>query len=197
MRQDEKRLVLLKGGEPALHERDDDALMQLASAGVMAAFEQLTRRHQAALRGYCTRRCGVGLGDEVAQEVLLAVWTTRADYQPRGRFRAYLFTIAERRCLNAARSQKRAAERLEVRPETSATDTPLESLLARERQRRLFATLDQLSTDQRRALLLHYAAGLDYEAIAAITGRGESTVRSRVFLGLTRLRKLLIKRGEP
>ncbi|MDB4975618.1 MAG: family polymerase sigma factor [Myxococcaceae bacterium] len=197
MRRDPKHLTLLRGGEPALEERPDDELMQLAAADVSSAFEALTRRHQAAVRRYCARRCGVGLGDEVAQDVFLSLWTTRAEYQPRGRFRAYLFTLAERRCHNATRDRKRAAARNELASPPPEPDTALDTLLARERQRRLFAMVDALQSEQRRAILLHYAAGLDYEDIAVLTERAPATVRSRVFLGLAQLRKRLTKGGEP
>jgi RNA polymerase sigma-70 factor, ECF subfamily len=203
MRSDRKHLVLIESSPPSEHgaseleSRDDDELMQLAAAGMTRAFELLTRRHQTALRSYCTRRCGVALGDDVAQEVLLAVWAGRSSYAPRGCFRAYLFTIAERRCHNALRAAGRAARRSMGTADAAPEATAFEVLLRRERQRRLFEVVNELSAEQRRTLFLRFAADLGYEEIAALTGRGTATVRTRVRMGLTQLRRRLARRAEP
>ncbi|MFT3926279.1 MAG: RNA polymerase sigma factor [Myxococcales bacterium] len=195
---DRATLKLLRAQGVPLEERDDDALMQLSRAGVMAAWEVLVRRHQGALRGYCARVCGSALGDEVAQEVLLAVWAERERYQAQGRFRAYLFLVAARRARNALRSHKRASERGQAAvPVDFADPLQLDMLLARERERRLFGLLEKLPEDQRASLLLRYAAELDYDEIALVVERPSATVRSRVFLGLKRLRQLLQGKELP
>jgi len=186
-------------GDPLpLEQRDDDELMQLAALGVERAFELLIRRHQRALRGYCARLCGPAGADDVAQEALLTVWNLRGSYEARGHFRAYLFTIAERRCMNAQRSRRRASAREERagHEERDPSHTPLDELLASERQRKLYESVNKLAREQRRAILLHYAGGLDYEEIALVTERPAATIRTRVFQGLLRLRKLA-PRGKP
>ncbi|HVZ34956.1 MAG TPA: sigma factor-like helix-turn-helix DNA-binding protein [Polyangiaceae bacterium] len=70
-------------------------------------------------------------------------------------------------------------------------------VLVQERQRRLYLHVSKLSSAEQRAISLRYAAGLDYEEIAAIVKRPAATVRSRVFSGLLKLRKLMPKQGEP
>jgi RNA polymerase sigma-70 factor (ECF subfamily) len=191
-------LVSTRGEPPVLALRDDDGLMVLACRGIEGAFEQLIRRHQAALRVFCARHCGNGAGDEIAQEVLLTVWHARASYEPRGKFRAYLFTIADRRCKKDARSRVRATRATSAASEYhTQPETPLESLLASERDAALERTLQTLPDEQRQALLLRYAAGLDYDEIADVVARPSATVRSRVFLALARLRKLANTSGAP
>jgi len=189
-------LVSAREEPPPLALRDDDALMMLARHGTAGAFEQLIRRHQAALRAFCARHCGNGAGDEIAQEVLLTVWHTRVSYEPRGKFRAYLFTIADRRCKKDARSRVRAARATHTPSEHApGPETPLDRLLICERDEQLERTLATLPSEQRQALLLRYAAGLDYDEIADVVARPSATVRSRVFLALARLRKLSDKSG--
>jgi RNA polymerase sigma-70 factor (ECF subfamily) len=56
--------------------------------------------------------------------------------------------------------------------------------------------LAKLPGEQREAIVLRFSAELDYADIGRIAGRSEETIRSRVFLGLSRLRKLLGKGGE-
>lgn len=193
---DPPRLKALPGGSPPLDARADDELMQLARAGLEAALATLIRRHQGAVRAYCARVCGTGLADDVAQEAFLAVWARRDEYEARGRFRAYLFMLAEKRALNALRTgsrqrRKHEAAQIEILPDPDQLD----ALLDRERQEQLYALVDQLPHEQRRAIWLRYAGGLEYAEIAEIVARPEATVRTRVFLGLKRLRASLRKGG--
>lgn len=187
------RHLCIVADDVPLARRDDDALMQLAAIGVRGAFEVLVGRHQGALRSYCARRCG-GAGDEVAQEVFVTIWQLRRSYDPRGRFRAFLFTIAERRCRNQRRDARRA-QTVDGDAAPGVEAEQLDGLLARERQRLLYERVALLSAEQREAILLHFAGGLDYAEIAEVARRPEATIRSRVFLGLKRLRTILRKQG--
>jgi RNA polymerase sigma-70 factor, ECF subfamily len=174
-----------------LAERTDDELMQLASAGVDDAFAQLVRRYAGQVRGYCTRRCGgAAAGDDVAQEVFLQLWRTRGRYEPRAKFRAYLFTIVQTRVLNAV--MRRPCE-VELAHDIPLPGQELDAVLEAERVRRLHQKLSLLPLRLREAVLLRFSAGLDYGEMAEVLERSQSTVRSRVFHGLMRLRKLLGK----
>jgi RNA polymerase sigma-70 factor (ECF subfamily) len=191
-------LKAVTDASPPLAERSDDALMLLARSGVDLALAILIRRHQAALRSYCARVCGTALADDVAQEAFVALWRARHEYEARGRFRAYLFALAERRALNALRSSKRQVQKHKsAQVEEPLDPSQLDALLAEERKARLFGLVDALPSEQRRALWLRYAAELDYAEIAEIVARPEATVRTRVFLGLKRLRSFLHGKGEP
>jgi RNA polymerase sigma-70 factor, ECF subfamily len=180
---------------PALAERTDDELMQLASAGVSDAFSHLVRRHAEQVRSYCTRRCGgAAQGDDVAQEVFVELWRTRARYEPRGKFRSCLFTIVQTRVLNAVRRRPREVE---LAHDIPLPGRELDAVLEAERVRRLHQKLSLLPRQLREAVWLRYAAGLDYGEMAGVLQRSPSTIRSRVFFGLLRLRKLLGKDRDP
>lgn len=165
--------------------------MALGAAGQHAAFETLVRRHQQRLRAYCARWCGSGpLGDDVAQECFVELWQRRGSYQPQGKLKSYLFRIAASRCKN----QQRALGRQQAAHETSlatATERRSDRLLLGDEKRRLQHGLDQLPELQKEAVLLRYAVELDYAEIASLLDVPEATVRSRVFLGLVKLRRLL------
>jgi RNA polymerase sigma-70 factor, ECF subfamily len=180
--------------EPPIVDRSDDELMQLASAGLDDAFALLVRRYQGQVRGYCSRRCGgAAAGDDVAQEVFVELWRTRARYEPRGKFRAYLYTIVQTRVLNAV--QRRPRE-VELDHDIPLPGQELDAILEAERQRRLYEKLALLPGRLREALILRFSAGLDYGEMAEVLARSQSTVRSRVFHGLLRLRKLLGKERD-
>ena len=55
----------------------------------------------------------------------------------------------------------------------------------------LTKALAQLDANQREALLLKYAEGLEYGEMSAMTGVGESALKMRVKRGVDRLRTLL------
>jgi RNA polymerase sigma-70 factor (ECF subfamily) len=185
-------------------ELDDEALMLLAAAGRRDAFAALARRHLPALARFCAKLVADGpLGEEVAQDALLDVWAGRQRYR-RGNVRVHLLTVARHRCLNQLRDARRHARWVEpaADPEpaggaSAARPDPLEELLEAERTRGVLRALAVLPPKLREAVLLRYDQGLEYPEIARVVGRGESTVRSRVMLGLRRLRAALGDEGEP
>lgn len=73
-------------------------------------------------------------------------------------------------------------------PRSSETD-----LRELERARRLYAALDLLPAEKRAALILHDLEGLDVADVAAISGTGELTVRSRLRDAHKKLAEILRK----
>jgi RNA polymerase sigma-70 factor, ECF subfamily len=186
---------------PAQDECADDELMKRAAGGDSVAFAALVRRHHERLRAFCSRWCGsAGAGDDVAQDCFVELWRRRAQYVPQGKFKQYLFQIAANRCKNQRRAQGRelgvnmAASH---EPPTRDSDPSSEPLVLRDRQRRMQLGLSRLPEPQREAVLLRYSAELDYAQIATLLEAPEATVRSRVFLGLTKLRRLLRVENKP
>jgi RNA polymerase sigma-70 factor (ECF subfamily) len=187
------RLRLVSTPPPAsLQACSDDALMGLAQAGRREAFAVLVERHAARLANLCARLLQDGaLGVELAQDTWLKVWSERAQYRPQGRFEVWLATLARNGCRNQLRSHgARRRREQQVEPELAAPGE-VEQLLAHERDRRVQRALARLPEPMREALLLRFAHELRYEQMEQALGVSESTLRSRVFHGLKRLRHLL------
>ena len=180
--------VPLPQPEPEL---SDDDLMRGAAEQDHAAYAVLVRRHQARVRAYCGRWCGSGvLGDDLAQECFVEVWQRRASYVPQGKFKSYLFRIAANRCKNQQRSRRREQALHEA--QTSGNAEPeSQRLRVNERRERVQRSVAKLPEPQREAVLLRYSAELDYAEIASLLDVAEATARSRVFLALMKLRRLL------
>jgi len=180
---------------PILDERSDDELMRSAGAGQREAYEALVRRHQRSVRAYCARWCGSAVvGDDLAQECFVEVWRRRQSYVAEGKFKAYLFHVAANRCKNQRRAQGRervATDASAVEARVSEEPPSSDRFALGERHERLQLGLAKLPELQREAVLLRYSAELDYAAIAALLSVPEATLRSRVFLGLMKLRRLL------
>ena len=105
-------LKIIQGGQPqALEDLSDDELMLLAAADRKAPLGVLIDRHQPVVLGFSTRFLGDhAAAEDVTQEVFLTLWAERRRYEPRGRLRSYLLTLAVNRCRTTIR-QRRTSER--------------------------------------------------------------------------------------
>lgn len=183
------RFFVVPPSEGRAEERSDAELMLLASAGAQDAFEVLVRRYLAQVQRFATRYLGdPAAGAEVAQEALLKVWHARKEFRPARPFTVYLFTVVRNLCRNRYRDSQRRHHRLALEEGGDAAHSPLDALLEAERHRRTLAALHELSPKLREAVLLRFDQGLDYPEIARILNAPESTIRSRVFLGIRQLR---------
>ena len=77
------------------------------------------------------------------------------------------------------------------RMHASANPAPRESLESHERLGALFAKLDQLSAQQRTALVLRYGHDLPVAEVAALLGVELATAKTHLVRGLARLRDLM------
>jgi RNA polymerase sigma-70 factor (ECF subfamily) len=196
-----------------LRARPDDELMRLAAAGMLDAFNELVRRYQDRVRRFCARMLGSATqGDDVAQELFLEIWRTRARYEEKGKLSALLFATARNRCLKAARARRSFAPidgdgsgdgeaTAPVFGAHAAADRAealeaIDAILAAERRDRLERLVRRLPAKLRDVIGLRFWADLDYPEIAAIVKRSEETVRWRVFQGLKRLRQM-VSNGKP
>jgi len=112
-------------------------------------------------------------------------------------FRAWVFTIARNKVLDAARHDRR-------RPQSSTDDTALDRVASSDDTAQL--AMDNLSTDaalaliaslprdQAEVIMLRVVAGLDATAVGAILGKSPGAVRVTAHRGLRRLQELV---GRP
>jgi RNA polymerase sigma-70 factor (ECF subfamily) len=180
---------------PPLGELSDEDLMRLVRAGSREAMTTLAERYVRPLTSFCAKRTGdAGAAEDIVQEVLLRLWRRRAEWQPRGRVKALVYTAALNLCRNSARNSRRRGLWMSAAPldlevaQRTAPASDVEELLVRERVRDARRALAELPEPMREALLLRFDAEISYEDIAAIVGAPESTVRSRVHHALLRMR---------
>jgi RNA polymerase sigma-70 factor (ECF subfamily) len=136
--------------------------------------------------------------EEVVLDVFAQVWRTAARYDvSKGRADSWLFMMTRSRVLDRLRSLQRtakvtlASENLaEIQPTTPGVD-PIENVLISERRDRVLAALSQLPEEQRQVIELAYYKGLTQSEIAAQTNLSLGTVKTRVRLGLSKLRVAL------
>jgi RNA polymerase sigma-70 factor, ECF subfamily len=132
------------------------------------------------------------LAEEVVQDVFQAVWQSASSFQPNGNLSAWLIGITRHRAIDATRSRRfrsRAREDLlddERMNSVAHNDTDMVTLRAV-----MEAALAELPTTQRQAIELGYYGGLTHTEIAKRLGEPVGTIKSRMRLGLMKLRDLL------
>ncbi|HEY3123335.1 MAG TPA: sigma-70 family RNA polymerase sigma factor [Thermoanaerobaculia bacterium] len=159
------------------------------------ALALLYDRHSARLLGLAQRILGdTGEAEEVLQEVFLHVWKAAATFDAsRGPVLAWLLVATRSRSIDRLRSRRpgrRAGARsLEEAPETASREDIEADAAGREWEAKCRAAIGQLPEDQKRALELAYFEGLTHQEIAQRTATPLGTVKTRIRLGLMKLRE--------
>ena len=182
---------------------DPDAdLMLLVRGGDEESFRVLIEKHRSTLIRFLFRMVQERpVAEDLAQEVFLRIYRSRASYEPTARFTTWLFRIATHLALNWLRDEKheRSQERLD--------DQRLGSNLARElpdrrlsvEQRMLYEARLQEVRDaiailpgkQRAAVLMHKYEEMEYSQIAKVLEISEVAVKSLLFRAYETLRARL------
>jgi RNA polymerase sigma-70 factor (ECF subfamily) len=179
---------------------DEDAQLMLAYArGEMRAFETLYARHRGALYRYLTRQARDGeIANDLFQEVWSRVIVNRTRYEPRAKFRTFLFTLAHNCFIDHCRRTKSRPTGLRIEDADdadllpAAEDTQPDNAASRdETSRRFRAALATLPAEQRDVYLLHEESDLSLEDIARITGVGAETAKSRLRYAVAKLKAAL------
>ncbi|WOB43445.1 sigma-70 family RNA polymerase sigma factor [Thermoleptolyngbya oregonensis NK1-22] len=136
--------------------------------------------------------------EEIVLDVFSQVWKLAGRYDPqRGRVDAWLFMLTRSRSLDRLRSLQRVSKAVESSTEAAKTvpqaqiSDPTEDVLISERRDRVLAAMQRLPVEQREVIELAYYEGLTHVEIATKTGKSLGTVKTRIRLGLNKLRQVL------
>jgi RNA polymerase sigma-70 factor, ECF subfamily len=168
----------------------DDAL-ERARAGDEAGFLELWRATQPRLLRYLRVQSRENYEDVAAETWLQVVRDLSSFIGDADGFRAWLFTIARHRAIDAARSAAArpltlvsdVGESPHVRSAASAESEAMERI-STERALELVATLPP---EQAEMVMLRVVAGLDVPVVAQIVGKSPGAVRVSVHRGLRAL----------
>jgi RNA polymerase sigma-70 factor (ECF subfamily) len=172
------------------------ARVQRIRAGEATAFEDVYRDYYRVLVGFVyTYLRSEPQAEEVVQDVFLAIWRHRAQWQPRTSLRAYLFGAARNRALNRLRDQGVAStarddagiegRMLAMGEPAAAVDLQIEGAELADAARRAIA---RLAPRCRMAFMLCREEGLSYAETAEVMGISEHTVKIQMGRALKALR---------
>jgi RNA polymerase sigma-70 factor, ECF subfamily len=136
--------------------------------------------------------------EEVMLEVFAQVWRIADRYdQTKGRADTWLFMLARSRILDRLRKLQRQTLAIgrvldiDTVQVSSSSVEPLDTAVISERREQVIAILSHIPSEQRLVLELAYYQGLSHSEIARKTGISLGTVKTRIRLGLTKLRSQL------
>jgi RNA polymerase sigma factor (sigma-70 family) len=135
--------------------------------------------------------------EEVVMDVFAQVWRTADRYDgAKARVDTWLLMMARSRVCDRLRSGQRRGKVAEAliqfeAPMERSSPGPSEDLEIQERRSTVIAALSDLPPEQRQVLELAYYGGLSHREIADQTGVAIGTVKTRVRLGLEKLRSAL------
>jgi RNA polymerase sigma-70 factor, ECF subfamily len=169
-----------------------------AQGGDEASFECLFRAVQPALLGYL-RVIAPQTAEDIAGETWLQVVAGLPGFRGgEEQFRAWVFTIARHRAIDAGRWRARrravplddneAAERLTA---PDAADLALEAISTQA----VVALLSELPRYQAEIILLRVVAGLGPQEVARMVGKSPGAVRVAAHRGLRRLAAMVDREG--
>jgi RNA polymerase sigma-70 factor (ECF subfamily) len=161
--------------------------------GFRTAFAEHHRKVYAAAFGVLG---DAAMAQDVVQDVFMRVWRRPEAYNPaRGELGTYLRLLARSRALDLWREgqvRARAADRLTLAgggaPEARVEEQPSDMFERGETGATVRQALGQLPATQREALVLAYFGGLTADQIAKRVHVPLGTAKSRIRLGLARLR---------
>jgi RNA polymerase sigma-70 factor (ECF subfamily) len=178
--------------------QSDEELMLAYAAGDAAAFDTLYARHKGGVYRYLARQCRQsGVADELFQDVWMNLIRARANYAPTAKFTTWLYRLAHNRMIDHYRasghltlvsSDDEAHEEALLALPAACASEPGSRAENRELGERLRAALAALPPAQREAFLLQQEGGMALAEIAALTGVGAETVKSRLRYALSKLR---------
>jgi RNA polymerase sigma-70 factor (ECF subfamily) len=188
----------------AQDESSDAAIMLRVAAGDEAGFNYLVGRYHRPMINFLFRMVrNQAVAEELAQEVFLRVYRSRASYRAEAKFTTWLYRIATNLAVNHARDTRheRAAanvyldapdEETGSTPDVADDEPTVEQRMVRdERMAAIRAQVMALPERQRMAVLMHKYQGMDYKQIGEVLKLSESATKSLLFRAYQTLREKL------
>ncbi len=175
----------------------DEQLMLRYRDGDTAAFEELYGRHRGGVFRYVLRQVGLrSAAEEVFQEIWMNLISSRTRYRVEARFATFLYHVAHNCVIDHFRRKTPLhLVSLDDDPDEAVQvpgperEQPERAVAMRQSAAKLLNALALLPPEQREVFMLHEEGGLTLEEIAAVTGTGRETAKSRLRYALARLRQ--------
>lgn len=163
----------------------DDKLIEQIKAGDEQAAEELITCYYASILRYCRWHCSsVEKAEDLTQETFYKLFKNISGYKGKRKFKAYLYTIANRLCIDESRKIPFSS----LEDEEILIDECNEILRVEDRAEIAYL-LNVLSSEQREAIILRFGEQLEFHEIAKVMGCNMRTAQSRVRNGLNIMRK--------
>jgi RNA polymerase sigma-70 factor (ECF subfamily) len=178
---------------------DDESLIRQIAKSQTEAFSELYDRYSSFVFGLAVNAVSdQGLAEEITQDVFLRIWNKASTYQPgHGKISSWIAGITRNRAIDVFRYQRNRSEGKSLYLEDIPTFDPPDNLNieveieSKIQKQRLLQALFQLPQEQRDTLALAYFRGYTHEEAAEMLGLPLGTIKTRIRLGMEKLRKIL------
>lgn len=178
---------------------DDIQLISLIAQAQSEALNELFERYNRLVFSVALAIVGDrAIAEEITLDVFVQVWKRAGTYQQdKAKVSTWLIAITRHHSIDILRWQKSRPENnnlnldglsLHNGPVVHNLEENVELNLQRDRVRHALA---QLPDDQREALLMAYFKGYTQSQISEVLGQPLGTIKTRIRLGMQKLRKLL------
>ena len=182
----------------------DEELVARSIGGDSDSFNQLVLRWERPIYALAYRTIGREEdARDVCQETFLRAFRALPAFRGQAKFSSWLYRIALNLCHDWVRRQRRApvlqapegVDLMELAAATEPSES-IEDLVARKGMAELVQRImADLPEEQRTAIVLKEYHGMTFREIADLVGCPLSTVKTRVYQGLSVLRRELAKRA--
>jgi RNA polymerase sigma-70 factor, ECF subfamily len=183
----------------------DEDLVARSRGGDLESFNQLILRWERPIYAFAYRVIGREEdARDVCQDTFLRAFRSLPGFRGQAKFSSWLYQIAMNLCRDWMRRQRRApmvqlAEGADP-AELAAEGGPVESIEDLVARRELSAVVEEamalLPEEQRTAIVLKEYHGMTFQEIATLQSCPLSTVKTRMYQGLSVLRRHLEKQGR-
>jgi len=185
--------------------RTDEELVARSIDGDVESFNQLVLRWERPIYALAYRVIGrEEEARDVVQETFLRAFRGIKNFRGQAKFSSWVYRIALNLCRDWIRRERRAP--IQATPEgvdlveLAAEQGPVESIETLVARHDLSKIVEQamalLPDEQRTAIILKEYHGMTFQEIADMQGCPLSTVKTRLYQGLTVLRRHLEKNGQ-
>jgi RNA polymerase sigma-70 factor (ECF subfamily) len=195
-----QQIPLQRAGVAGEGASDADVMLRV-KAGDDSAFEYLVQKYRRQMISFMYRMShNSAAAEDLAQEVFLRVYRSRANYEASAKFTTWLYRIATNLAVNHARDTRHERPENTVnldQPDTETGQTPdvpdssitvEEAILRRERLAAIRQKVQALPERQKIAVLMHKYQQMDYKQIAEVLKLSESATKSLLFRAYETLR---------
>ena len=163
----------------------DEKLISRIQQGDKAAAEELICRWYPSILRYCKSRCrSRETAEDLTQETFLRLFLALPNYNENGKFKAYIFLIANRLCIDESRKTP-----LHPIEDEEKLASPRDEIQRVGDQDQICSLLKALPSTQREAIILRFGEGLTFQEIAEATGCNMRAAQGRVKCALIKMRK--------
>lgn len=182
-------------GASSSHNLDESQWISRIAQQDQLALSQLYDRYAQIIYSIAYRSLqSVEESEELVMDVFAQVWKTADRYDAgKARVDTWLFMMTRSRVCDRLRSRQRRTKVTDALIAFDQVPTLIEgpSVEIAERQSIIISALGTLPIEQRQVLELSYYGGLSHREIAEQTGLAIGTVKTRIRLGLEKLRSAL------